>query len=351
MRHAKRHIKPPPVDAVRWIPVAVRIHPAPRRRENVVPRTRHNPLLILAELRQRLVPEPPFVVEARSLLFVPPRLHYEPIGIRRLLLVLHHVKKRPTARAHVIEDAVENYPDPPRMTLLDQLQRQLVRRRPDPSRRIARILPGHQLPVTLRIRPEIRIDVMEAHPVIFMRRWGVEDRIKINRVDPQILQVAEFVEDPLQIPAITPALDQIMKGQPRALLPLLALIPIRRPWMNLPRQIRRIGKRSLDVVLGRIIGRIPVAETLRKNLIPHRVLGPRRNKFRLGWCVGLRRQRTGHADGRTRHNGHSLHPRASISRPASTKASVLIPNSFITVPPGALIPNRSIPIARPRRPT
>ena len=81
MGNTKRDVQAPPVNAVGRIAIAVGIHPAPRRGENVVPRTSHDPLLILPEFRQRFVPEPAFVIELRAFFLIAPGIDREPIGV------------------------------------------------------------------------------------------------------------------------------------------------------------------------------------------------------------------------------------------------------------------------------
>ena len=177
MGHTEGDVQAPTVDTVGRIAIAIGIHPATGRGENVVTRTGYDPLLILPEFRQRFVPEPAFVIELRAFFLIAPGIDREPIGVSRILLLLHHIEKRPTAQAHVIEHTVKNHPNSARVALLDQLESQFVGRSPQPRRRVSRILLRNQFPVTGRIGAEIWIDMMVTHAVVFVRRGRIEDWI------------------------------------------------------------------------------------------------------------------------------------------------------------------------------
>ena len=184
----------------------------------------------------------------------------------------------------MIEDAVEDDAHPGRMRPVDQREGQLVRLRPDPGRRIKRILAGRQCAVADRVGTEVRIDVVKTRAVVFVRGRRGEDRVQVKCVNPEILEVGQLVDDPLQVAAVAAALEMF----PELLFAVLSfvrlqLVPVAAPRMNLPslRGINRVGpKQILDA---RIVGRITVAETLGEDLVPDHRLRPPRNKLgRLG---------------------------------------------------------------------
>ena len=92
-----------------------------------------------------------------------------------------------------------------------------------------------------------------AVPIVLMRRGRIKDGIQVNGVDPQILQVIKFVDDPLQISPVAPPLEELMKRNRGTFLIVLSRIPIGRPRMHPPRQIRRVGESPRNVPLGRIV--------------------------------------------------------------------------------------------------
>ena len=199
------------------------------------------------------------------------------------------------------------------MALFDHFQGEFVRRRPHPRRRIIRGFAGHQLPVAFRVRPEVGINMVIAVPIVLMRRGRIKDGIQVNGVDPQILQVIKFVDDPLQISPVAPPLEELMKRNRGTFLIVLSRIPIGRPRMHPPRQIRRVGESPRNVPLGRIVRGIPIAEAFGKNLIPDSIFGPSGNEFpRLRQHRGQRQRRGAHGQ-ECRACGHCL---ASRARPA-----------------------------------
>ena len=108
------------------------------------PGCRLSPAVVVGKLGQRLDAPPALVAKlvVRRGRIVE-RLHDVPIAVRRLGLPLAQIGEREEIAARVIEHAVDDHANLPRVRLPHQLQKQLVGRGPVPACRVARLL-GHQ---------------------------------------------------------------------------------------------------------------------------------------------------------------------------------------------------------------
>ena len=165
VRDLFRHIEPPAVDAVARIAITIRVHPALGRMENVLlrPGVEIVAVRVITEFGQGEKSGP-----TRDAQFIPTRLRIverlngEPVGVGRLLAIDPDIAEREEVAPGMVEDAIDHHLDPAVVRLSDQLEEQLVRSRPLPRGGIIRFTAvANNLEVTLRIRPEIRINVME----------------------------------------------------------------------------------------------------------------------------------------------------------------------------------------------
>ena len=191
----------------------------------------------------------------------------------------------------MVEDAIDHHLDPAVVRLSDQFEEQLVRSRPLPRGGIIRFTAvADNLEVTLRIRPEIWINVMERIAIVFVLRTPVKDRIELDRRDPQILQIVEFVDHTLQVTAVAPVEDAILvKAVADRLFPLVTDEIIACPRGDTPST--HIREMHFQRLARGVVGRITIAETLGENLIPHSRLAPIGDIIKQG--LGLLRMRQG----------------------------------------------------------
>ena len=306
--HHPRHVQPPTVHPARNI--SVRLHPPAGHGEKIIlHRGREIETLRgadLGEFRQLLDPLPALPAELvfRRVRIVP-RVHHEPILVRRGLLVFPQVLEGEKSQPGVVENAVEDDPHAAPVRLGNQIEEKLVGGRPLPCGRILR-LGRDDFQVALRIRTEPRVDMVETERVIFVVRTGPEDGIQINGVDPEVAQVIELVDDALDVAAIAPFPGRSVKIRSPRLLPSVARIPVRGPGAHPPGL--RCPFFSAEAVAHRVVGRIAIAEALGKNLIPDRFGLPR---LRVGRrCPGAR-------PARPREEQKPGAPRAFQARPPS----------------------------------
>ena len=171
----------------------------------------------------------------------------------------------------MVEHAVEDDADAALVRLINHLQGQLIGLGPHPGFRVARVFGGHQGAVAFRIGAEIRVDVVVAGAIVFVVGRRIEDRIQVDGVDAEILQVIELVDDALDITAITPALHVLPQLRfAIGFFVILQLIPIAAPRVHAPllRWRHRIG--AGDVGDGRVVRRVAIAVPVREDLIPDR---------------------------------------------------------------------------------
>ena len=118
---------------------------------------------------------------------------------------------------------------------------------------------------------EMRIDMLIILAVVFMTGRGDKDRIQVQHLNAEILQVIQLIDDALQIAAVETA-DIRVGGDS---------IPVG--------NMLRMTDGIVILIVCHIVGRIPVAETLRKDLILHGALGPgggtepRKNAESIDW--------------------------------------------------------------------
>ena len=193
----------------------------------------------------------------------------EPIGIRGLFAVDANVAESEEVASRMVENTIDHHLDPALVRFFDQLKEQLVRRGPLPSRGIGRFAAvADDLEITLRIGPEVRINVVEGVAVVFVLRATVKNRVEFERGDAELLQIVEFVDHPLQVTAVATMKNTVLvKAVPDCLFPRVADEVIARPRRHPPSaHVREV---HFQRFAGGVVGRIAVAEALRKNLIPN----------------------------------------------------------------------------------
>ena len=166
------NVETPAVDAIARVAIAVWIHPALRRVEDVFfhRRMQIGAVFVVPKLRQRVESEPSGVTQ-----FVAPRvgvirrLDGIPFHVRRLFTLHADVAEGEEVAPRVIEDAVDHDLDTPFVGFFDQLEKQFVRGGPFPRGRISGLAAvANDLEIALGIGTEIRIDVVEGVAVVFV---------------------------------------------------------------------------------------------------------------------------------------------------------------------------------------
>ena len=103
-------------------------------------------------------------------------------------------------------------------------------------------------------------------PVVLVQRMGIEQRIKIDGVNPETAEVIQLVEHALQVAAVASIKHAVpIKVGTHLLLPVVARIPVRRPGRDAPGRPRADGR--LQGIARRIVLGITVAKAVRKNLV------------------------------------------------------------------------------------
>jgi hypothetical protein len=185
----------------------------------------------------------------------------------------------------MVENPIDHHLDPAVVRFSDQLEEQLVRSRPLPSRRIIRFpAVADDLQVTFRVGAKIRINMVERVTIVFVLRTPVKNRIELDRRDPQILQIVELVDHTLQVTAVTPVEDAVLvKAVPDRLFPLVTDEVIGCPRGDPPStHIREMHFQSLA---RGVVGGITIAETLGEDLIPYSRLAPIGDIIQRGLCL------------------------------------------------------------------
>jgi len=141
------------------------------------------------------------------------------VDVLRFLPILHDVSKCKEVGPRVVEDAVDDHPDPVPVADTQELAEQLV-------------------------RPELRVDRHVVGGVVLVVRRRLEDRIQIEGVDTEVPQIADVVDDPLDITAEV---------------------------------VRRRRLRSPGHDTHRVVRPVAICKSFRKDLVEHRVLHPRRD--------------------------------------------------------------------------
>ncbi len=294
--HLVGHVEPPPVDAVGGVAVAVGVHPARRRVEDVLfgAGVQVGAVGRIGKLGQRLDAPPAFVGKlVRGRRRVVEAFDDVPVFVGRRLALLAQVVEREKVAPGVVEDAVDDDAHPARVRLLDEREEQAVRRRHVPRRRVAR-LQFHQRKIALGVGPEVRVDVVEGVAVVLVHRPGVEDGVEIQRVDTQILEVVELVNDALEVAAVAPVEDAVLvELRPHRLFPAVARVPVARPRRDTPAFARHDGR--FQTRARGVVRWVAVAEALGEDLVPDGIGGPRWHRLAGGIA-----QRVGHV-GVARH--------------------------------------------------
>jgi len=246
-------------------------------------------VFVVPKFRQRVESEPSGVTELITpCVGIVRRLDGIPFHVRRLLALHADVAEGEEIAPRVIEDTVDHDFDAPLVGFFDQLEKQFVRCGPFPRGRIGGFPAiADNLEITLGVGTEIRIDVVERIAVVFVLRATVEDRVEFDRRDAQLLQVVEFVDHALQVSAVAAVKNAVLvKIFANRFFPVFADIIIPRPWRDAP--AIHIGELKLQRVAGRVVGRIAVAKTFGKDLIPDGGFRPSRHLGSFGWDGFLR---------------------------------------------------------------
>ena len=183
-------------------------------------------------------------------------------------------------RAAVIEHSVQNHLHAAAVCLLHQADKQIITRAQISSVRHPGDVSGSLCIVLGTVRknsfirlhlfllrdnfPEMRINIVIILRIIFVIGRGNENRVQIDSLNPQLLQIIKFIQHPLQIAAVKILDIHIL----RHLIPVIYL-------MHVPVNI-------IVLMIQNIIGRISVAEPVHKDLVHDTALGPvRRMKTRM----------------------------------------------------------------------
>ena len=124
------------------------------------------------------------------------------------------------------------------------------------SGRVVFILRLHHMILILDNHTEVGINMGVILAVIFMAGRGDKNRVQVQNLDTQVLQVIEFIDDSLEVAAVEAAEIRIGRQS----------IPIR--------HMLGMADGIVILVVHNIIGRIAVEETVRENLILYGTLGP-----------------------------------------------------------------------------
>ena len=169
----------------------------------------------------------------------------------------------------MIEDPVQDHTDPSPVRLADQVREQPVARLEVRRIRhtelvfaglcILRRPTGQDLGRVVHYFAKVGVDVAVILRVVLVVGGRDEDRIEVDRVDPQLVEVIELVDDALQVSAV-----------------VLARVITR--WRTVP----VVDVHDLSAVVGVLAGhdvvaRVAVAEPVREDLVHHRALGPLRH--------------------------------------------------------------------------
>ena len=115
------------------------------------------------------------------------------------------------------------------MGFADEFQEQPVGRTPTPGGGIGGIFGSEQCGIACGIRAEMAVYMVISRCAVLVQRRGVEDRVEVQCVDSQILQVIEPVENALEIAAVPPQLGVVVEVLPAGLFPRLERLPIGSP--------------------------------------------------------------------------------------------------------------------------
>ena len=119
--------------------------------------------------------------------------------------------------------------------------------------------------------PEMGIDMLVILHIVFMAGGGDENRVQVQNLYAEGLQIVQLVQNALQVPAVKGP-DVRVRGE-------------RGPVGD----VLRMADGIIVFVVGHVIGGIPVTETFRKNLILHGSFRPFRNMKAGLKAEGIRR--------------------------------------------------------------
>jgi hypothetical protein len=102
----------------------------------------------------------------------------------------------------------------------------------------------------------MRIDMLVVLTVVFVAGGRHENRVEVQHLDPQTLQVVQLVDDPLNVAAVEAADIRVC----RTFGPVIHMLGM--------------TDGIIVLIVHDIIGRISVAETIRENLILNGAFGP-----------------------------------------------------------------------------
>ena len=189
--------------------------------------------------------------------------------------------------AAVVEHTVQNNAHAPAVQLFAEGGEEIVAllqvfHAGDPAdvfRRIAvMLLPGlHDVIQVIRDDAEMRIDMLVILTVVFMAGGGDKNRVEIKHLDAEILEIVQLVEDALQVAPVEAAVIRIGG------------------WGVPVRHVLGVPDRIIILVIHHIVGRITVAEPIRKDLVLHGTLRPGGHMEPGNEAEGVGRIEPGHA--------------------------------------------------------
>ena len=295
-------VQPPAVHAVGGVAIAVGVEPSLRDGEDVLPRAGGQPgHRVVLEHRQRAAGLVPGVVlDAAGLadglgtpevLLEAPIGDLEPAGVLAVATLLQHVLEEGVRGAGVVEDAVDHDLEAAVVRLVEEIQEDLVGGRELPRRRVVG-LALDLLETLLGEHAEVVVDVAEVRRVVLVHRVGLEDRVEVQGVDAELLQVGQRLPQPLEVAAVAAGPHVALALVEVFLAGRLAGVRVGLPPVAGPGQQVLVGVRA------RVIPRVAVAEALDEDLVPDGLLGPVR-RLEAGVEAG------GEGLGRVERGGHA----------------------------------------------
>ena len=228
--HFGSHIHAPTVDAILGVAVPVGVHPPAHDRMEVRAHFGVQILRIAVDFREVLDATPAAVVEliGRGHRIIPAG-DVEPVGEAAAGPFPSGLLQGPEGGSGMVEDSVDDDPHFPSVDFADEFQEQPVGRTPAPGGGIGGIFGSEQSGIACGVRAEMTVDVVVPRRAVLVQRRGVEDRVEVQCVDAQILQVIEPVENALQIAAVPPQLGVVVEVLPAGLFPRLQRVPVASP--------------------------------------------------------------------------------------------------------------------------
>ncbi|RLS87844.1 MAG: hypothetical protein DWI09_09215 [Planctomycetota bacterium] len=252
------HIEPPSIDAVRWIAIAVGIHPATGDVDDVLlRRCAGDALGILAKLGQFAESRPAAVLERLK------AFKHKPIGVARLRALGLHLEERLVAITNMIEHAVKNHAQSLRLQLRQHSKKRAIACVEAPCRGIEQILvrsgDGAIDAGAVENGAEVVVDVHIGRRVVLVRAGRFEHGIQVDRVHTELLEIRNSCAQPVKIATIL-AMKHGKLPECRAVLRLP-------PTHLAPSALPRTG-------VDRIVVGIAVGKAVEHDLVPDRIFRP-----------------------------------------------------------------------------